>query len=102
MDNPFEALQKQLNQLQHMVGQLLAKPDVAQPSTELPIAFDAACRILMMSESAAYQNMSKIPHYKRHGKLYFFESELLDYIRNKSTSTTIDGKPARSRRQAVT
>lgn len=45
-----------------------------------PINPEAAAEYLNLSRSAVYQNLDKIPHYKRHGRLYFFKSELRRYL----------------------
>jgi hypothetical protein len=45
-----------------------------------PIDPKTAADYLNLSTSAVYKNLNKIPHRKRHGKLYFFKSELRAYL----------------------
>jgi hypothetical protein len=45
-----------------------------------PIDPKSAADYLNLSTSAVYKNLDKIPHRKRHGKLYFFKSELRSYL----------------------
>jgi len=61
---------------------------------ELPIYIDEAAKILHLSKSRVYvlSSQRKIPLHKRGGRLYYFKSELLDYIKydamNKLTDNT--------------
>lgn len=49
---------------------------------ECPIDIEAAASILHLSRSTVYALTSrrKVPHYKRGGKLYFLQSELLAWL----------------------
>ncbi|GAB3881453.1 helix-turn-helix domain-containing protein [Spirosoma agri] len=82
MDNPFETLSTQLSHLQGLV-QTLSKNVQAQkpvPESDDPITVKQAAEYLHLSQSALYQNIDRIPHRKRHGKLYFFKSQLRAYL----------------------
>lgn len=39
-----------------------------------------AARILGIAEKTLYSNIGKIPHLKRHGRLYFRKNELVEYL----------------------
>lgn len=49
--------------------------------TEKPWNIKEAADFLGCAEQTIYQNIKKLPHKKRFGKLYFFESELLEYLK---------------------
>lgn len=51
------------------------------PETEKPLNLKEAAKLLGCAEQTVYQNIKKLPHKKRFGKLFFFESELLDYLK---------------------
>ena len=69
-------LSTQLSQIQQQLGELLKR----QPP-ERPLTAEGAAQLLSISTSTVYQNLDHLPHYMRHGRLYFFESELLDYLK---------------------
>jgi excisionase family DNA binding protein len=50
------------------------------PDEEKPLNVGQAAEYLGISEQTVYQNIKKIPHKKRFGRLYFFRSELLQYL----------------------
>ncbi|GAB3959060.1 hypothetical protein GCM10028805_54450 [Spirosoma harenae] len=83
MENPFEIIQQEIRHLQGLVSQLLARPVSVRDEPELPIFMEVAEKILGVSQSTIYKHIKDIPHYKRNGKLYFFQSELLAYIRGE-------------------
>lgn len=98
MDNPFEAINQQLRQLQATIDLLAQRPNVATNAPERPITIQEASAVLLMATKTIYMNIDTIPHHKRHGKLYFFESELIDYIRTgseNSAKTLLHTRPAK-------
>lgn len=85
MTNPFEELQGQLTRIESYLLQLLRQQNAAtteRAQAERPISIKEAAKILSLSVGAIYQNPD-IPRHKRNNKLRFFESELLNYIKNK-------------------
>ena len=48
---------------------------------EKPIGINEAADFLGVRRQTVYQSISKLKHRKRFGKLYFFKSELLEYLR---------------------
>lgn len=89
MTNPFEAIQSQLDRLEHLVVQLLNR-EPAQPAggPEEPIPIKRVAELLTISIGAVYQS-KEIPRHKRNGRLLFFESEILDYIKNGPSDETV-------------
>jgi hypothetical protein len=50
------------------------------PAQEKPLNVHQAASFLKVSPQTVYQNIGKIPHRKRHGRLYFYENELAAYL----------------------
>jgi hypothetical protein len=68
------------------------KPTLPQQQftkTELPIGFKKALVVLDMKERTlrAKCASNEIPHYQRARQLYFFESELIEYIKTGKKKT---------------
>ncbi|MFD2937253.1 helix-turn-helix domain-containing protein [Spirosoma flavum] len=84
--NPFEPINERLTNLEALaleMLQLLRKTEnnpATAPDDEAPLTIKQAAEFLNVSRQTIYQNIAKIPHRKRHGRLYFFKSELLDYL----------------------
>ena len=51
-----------------------------QSTTEKTLNLSEAAEYLGVAEQTIYQNIKKIPHSKRFGKLYFLRSELEQYL----------------------
>ncbi|GAB4020225.1 hypothetical protein GCM10028808_60650 [Spirosoma migulaei] len=109
MHNPFDELQAQLNRIEGLMNMILLRNDAApirandkQPPNELPVDIKRTAQILSISTSAIYKNIDLIPSHKHHGRLYFFETELLAYIKEKPErkvkSITIPRRTRQSKR----
>ena len=59
------------------------KQGLTQGTDEKPFTVGEAAEFLGIAEQTIYQNIKKVPHRKRFGRLYFFKSELLAYIDGK-------------------
>lgn len=62
----------------------LSGQDTATIETEKPRNIKEAADFMGCAEQTIYQNIKKIPHKKRFGKLYFFKSELLAYLKGET------------------
>ncbi len=51
-----------------------------QPADYKPLSLSEAAEFLGVSDQTIYQNIKKLPHRKKFGRLYFFTSELLAYL----------------------
>lgn len=85
MQNPFEPINNRLNNLEALVLEaliLLRSTATGQSSIddETPLNVKEAAEFLNVSRQTVYQNIAKIPHRKRHGRLYFYKAELIDYL----------------------
>lgn len=81
----FDQLPGYVFDLNRKVDQLLERLDALPVKTTLdkekPRNLKGAAEFLGCAEQTIYQNIKSIPHHKRFGKLYFFESELLEYLK---------------------
>lgn len=60
-----------------------ANPSLATtpaPDEETPLTVVEASKFLGVSKQTVYQNITRIPHKKRFGRLYFFRSQLTEYL----------------------
>lgn len=84
MSIDFEKLQEDVLTTRQMVQTLLERLNQQSPPTlpdnEAPLGVQQAASFLNVSRQTVYQNIAKIPHRKRHGRLYFFKTELAAYL----------------------
>lgn len=73
-------LSEQISELKQLVEELQRKAPLAEEETPVPIA-DAA-NFMNCAVQTVYQNIRKIPHTKRFGRLYFYKSELAEYLKS--------------------
>lgn len=92
----IEQVPQALNQLMGMVGKLIESNETITHEQETPITIDRAAEILHLKIATIYLKTRKneIPHYFTHGKLYFFESELIEYIKTGKVPTKEGAKAA--------
>ncbi|ARK08817.1 hypothetical protein A6C57_00020 [Fibrella sp. ES10-3-2-2] len=82
MDNPFQTLLEGQHNLETMLRHLLTqKKDDVKPAVEKPIGKQAAAEYLDISLSALDKNLASIPHHKPNRIVYFFLSELHQYVK---------------------
>jgi len=69
-------------------GRLQLNP---QTEVELPIGADEACKVLGISKPTLYKYTSQniIPFHKREQKLVFFQSEIIDWLK-EGKQLTVD------------
>ena len=83
MENPFETLQQQLTQIHNQLSQLSFSQSVT-PDAEVIFNVDQAAKYLEISQSTLYSNKGNVTHYRRFNRLYFFKTELMDYLKGAS------------------
>lgn len=93
MKNPFEIIEARLSGIENLILDLKNPPIQTQPSQlpESPIFTKEAAEFIGVAVPTMYSKVSKgeIPVSKRGKRLYFFHSELLQYLkegRKKSNS----------------
>ena len=81
---------EKIAEVKALVENFTSKP----PEKRLPIGIDDACRIIQKAKPTIYALVRKglIPSYKRGKKLFFYEEELLDWIKNGKKKTILDIK----------
>lgn len=84
MSNPFAEIYERLGNIE---GFLLALDEKLTPAT-LPQPTDGkkyltakeAAEFMGIKQQTLYQNIEKIPHVKKHGKLHFVNADLVAYM----------------------
>jgi excisionase family DNA binding protein len=95
MNNPFEVIEARLSSIENLILNLKHQPQkveaIQQPERFLTI--QEASEFLSLSVPTIYSKVSKgeLPVMKRSKRLYFSNSELLDYLKEgrKKTSSEI-------------
>jgi predicted DNA-binding transcriptional regulator AlpA len=82
MNNPFEVIDARLSNIEQLLLGIKHYPgNTEDTSTSQEFyTLKQAAKFLNISEQTIYQNIQKIPHSKRFGKLYFLRSELEVYL----------------------
>lgn len=89
MSIDFQKIQDDVFITRQMVETLLERlnhqaPTQTPSDNETPCTIQQAAEFLNVSRQTIYQNIAKIPHRKRHGRLYFFKTELAAYLNEAS------------------
>ena len=83
-DNPFTAIWQRLDQIEARQTETLQllRSTAITPATadEIPISTDEAAKRFGIAKQTLYQNAKKIKHTKRFGRLYFYPSDLREYL----------------------
>ena len=85
MTNYFELFDKRLAAIEARQDEILSlakrvSGPATSPDEEKPLNVGQAAEYLGISEQTVYQNIKKLPHKKRFGRLYLFRSELTEYL----------------------
>ncbi len=80
------------NQVEELKELILRKESAFIPQKKTPIDIDRACEIIGKAKPTVYTlvRTRQIPCYKSGKKLYFFEDELLEWIRNGKRKTMVE------------
>lgn len=85
MTNPFEAITERLSSIENLILDLKHPQQQEQPKqeAEAPIFIQEASKLLGITVPTMYSKVSKgeVPVTKRGKRLYFFRSELLEYLK---------------------
>ncbi len=82
----FQRIQEDLCLLKDSVGiltQKLEQLNLATPQDDKPLSVAEVADFFGIAEQTIYQNIKRIPHRKRFGRLYFIKSELMAYLNGK-------------------
>ncbi|WP_035483858.1 helix-turn-helix transcriptional regulator [Gaetbulibacter saemankumensis] len=88
----FENLPKaiaELKQGQSELKDLILNKDTSQPQPEAPIQLDDVVPLTGKTKTTiyGYVQKNKIPHHKIGNRLYFFKSEIIDWIKTGKRKT---------------
>ncbi|WP_158242765.1 helix-turn-helix domain-containing protein [Siphonobacter sp. BAB-5405] len=77
--NPFEILEQKIDNLALLI---MTKSAAPVEEEDKMLNLEEAAAYLGMVQQTIRRNIRKIPHRKRHGRLFFFKSELVQYVKN--------------------
>ena len=83
MVNPYEVIDRRLSAIEQVLQELRQQRDNhITPATDEnnPLNVEQAAEFLGVSRQTIYQNIARLPKRKRFGRLYFFRSELAEYL----------------------
>ena len=94
MKNPFEAIESRLISIENLILDLkhLPKQISSAEQNENPLHIQEVAKFLGLTVSTIYCKVSKgeLPVTKRGKRLYFFKSELLDYLKEGRKKSTVE------------
>ncbi len=90
MDNPFIEIDQRLTTIESLLTEL--KTGLSHPKPEvrgIPVNIDRVSTLSNLAKPTIYGLVAakKIPHAKQGKKLYFFEDEIIDWIRQGKRKT---------------
>ncbi|PKK36526.1 hypothetical protein BWI96_11770 [Siphonobacter sp. SORGH_AS_0500] len=81
--NPFSAIYSRLARIEELLLDIKHLPNAEVVTRDDEASFltvAQASNFLGIAEKTLYSNIGKIPHLKRHGRLYFRKDELVGYL----------------------
>jgi|GEM_PF-3911746 len=80
----FQRLQTDVTECRNLLltiqARLDAQPVSKEPDEETPLTVQQAADFLGIAPQTVYQRIKELPHKKRFGRLYFFRSQLNEYL----------------------
>lgn len=96
--NPFDEITTRLQRIEKCLTEIQKSSSTNQvdPEEENPVNIIEAANILKLAVPTLYGLVHKrqIPFYRRGGRLYFFRSQLLEYIKSGRRATMDEIKQA--------
>lgn len=92
MNNPFEAIEERLRNIEALLLEIKSAPANTNPTEDKPLTIIEAAALLHLTVPTIYGlvHSGDIPHFKIKKRLYFFQNELLDYIKSGKRKTSIE------------
>jgi predicted DNA-binding transcriptional regulator AlpA len=83
MNNPFSEIDARLSNIETLILDIKHQPKRSQPEAENPLNIDEVVKLTGYTKPTLYLYCQKntIPHHKKNGRLFFFKSEIIDWIR---------------------
>ena len=86
-ENPFVSIECKLVRLERLLLEMRDDLTAAPaPAADDFLSLKEAAEFLSVAPQTIYQNIKRIPHHKRFGKLYFKRSELVAYLEQGATA----------------
>lgn len=92
MTNPFEAIDSRLSNIENLLLEIKHSPvqvnETSKPQVKI-FRVKTAAEFLGIAESTLYVLTSKkeVPFYKKNGRIYFMEADLIDYLKQARIKT---------------
>ena len=82
MNNPFESIDARLANIEDLILNIKYQPQ--PPETNQLLTLPKVAKLLTLSKASIYRLVRerKIPFHKSGGRLYFFQDEVLDWVKN--------------------
>ena len=91
MNNPFESIESRLAHIENLILDIKHSPKQTKSLSEeeLPILIKDAAALLGITVPTVYGKVSRneVPYIKRGNRLYFFQSQILKYIKSGQQKT---------------
>lgn len=93
MNNPFSVLESRLSRIEELILDLKYPSTTATPPPPADefLSLKQAAEFLSIAPQTVYQNVKRIPHSKRFGKLFFRQSDLIAYLEEGAATYTKKG-----------
>ncbi|HEV7348208.1 helix-turn-helix domain-containing protein [Telluribacter sp.] len=85
-------LGERLAGIEQLLATYLSAPSTNATASDEYMGIKDAALTLNVSQQTVYQNIRKIPHVKRFGKLYFKRSDLIAYLEDGAALNKKGGK----------
>lgn len=93
MNNPFLVLESRLNRIEELLLDLKYPSTTPTPApADDFLSVKEAAEFLSIAQQTIYQNIKRIPHQKRFGRLYFKRLELIAYLEQGTSAQKKGGK----------
>lgn len=94
MNNPFESIEARLSSIENLILDLKHQPNKVESTKQFEqlLTVQEAANLLHLSVATMYSKVSKgeLPVMKRGKRLYFSNTELLEYLKNGRKKSNSD------------
>ena len=90
MNNPFENLDKRLSNIENLLLDIKHEPQhKSQPEPDNPLNIKEVVKLTGYTKPTLYGycQRNEIPYHKKGNRLYFFKSEIIDWIKTGKQKT---------------
>lgn len=90
MNNPFENLDKRLSNIENLLLDIKHEPQhKSQPESDNPLNIKDVSELTGYTKPTIYGycQRNEIPHNKKNGRLFFFKSEIIEWIKTGKQKT---------------